>query len=505
MEVIQYFFVSIFLFIDKTNGEDLTASFLHDSVTSPSFGINSAVNDDISNFFPNSRILTLIRNIDINENKKNLSSTGSDYENSKNRLTVDKVSLYVDIKITDSLNIIDDLTNCTDDNMKNIYNSVVYLFVDKWDQLHTKEKLMTDYPNNLGFEKKTMNLINRSMTELVHLQRRNKITINHLGSAYLYSCDLKNSLVKSTGDDDFKNECIRNKFNNFLSYYTSYYTQLQKETRKSFIESTEENLEKYLNKITEKVKTSFNITVELIKNYAVITETQNPTVEKLQETVIEIDTYKEKLSDYSILNARDNNILNVIVNHLVVNKQIILRMYEFVVNHLELSAELCKHTLDDNDKKTIDGFRTFMHFFMPLFIDRYFELDGSLNLKFIEKILKLLDFVFPESDGNSENKLTILNYTKQNENAEITLNEYILSLSNDTLDALLDFFKVRNKDSWKKEIVDKIKCVKDGEHEKEEIITSMNDNFITAMQALVVFIMDYDVGRKLFEETANNE
>lgn len=144
--MIQYFLVSIFLFCNKTNSDQLTASFLQKSVTS-SFGITSTVNDVLSKYFPNSKIPTLLRYISINDYKNDESRT-DDYTNPKNRLSVENPLLNQEIIILE-----DDMKNCNKD-IKAIYDNVVYLFVDKWEHLLTIDNLLTNYPKNLEFDKK---------------------------------------------------------------------------------------------------------------------------------------------------------------------------------------------------------------------------------------------------------------------------------------------------------------------------------------------------------------
>lgn len=94
MEAIRYFLVSIFLFCGKTNSDELSASSLQKSVTSPSFGIISIENNKLSTSFPNLRIPTLLRNIsdkDYNLPINNLSAERlfdeSDYEASAKELS----------------------------------------------------------------------------------------------------------------------------------------------------------------------------------------------------------------------------------------------------------------------------------------------------------------------------------------------------------------------------------------------------------------------------------
>lgn len=495
MEVIQYFLVSIFLFCNKTNSDKLTASFLQKSVTSSSFGITSTVNDELSKYFPNSKIPTLLRYISIN-NYQNDESRTDDYTNPKNRLSVENPLLNQEIIILE-----DDMKNCNKD-IKAIYDNVVYLFVDKWEHLLTIDNLLTNYPKNLEFDKKTMNLINRSMTELIHLQRRSEIKVFFLATAYLFTCDLANRFKIHREMNVIQNKNIKEYFKTFLEYYKSYRKRLQQMDMDDFLLHIEENLEKSLSAIAEKVKTSFNMTVQLIKNYAILIKSKDPTVKNLQEDSFQNDLTVLTLSEVTLSHSWVNNFPEAIKKHLSILKRIILRMYGFMINHFELSAELCKHNLDENDKKTIEGFRTYIHFFMPLFIDRYFELDGSLDLDFIEKILKLLDFVFPEASIYIIEELSIWNYKEKNEDAEMSLDKYILSLSNDALNALLDFFKVTNKDLWKINRVGKVKDFKDEKPEKEKIINLMDENFKIGMKGLVLFIMDFDVGLELFEKSA---
>lgn len=165
-----------------------------------------------------------------------------------------------------------------------------------------------------------------------------------------------------------------------------------------------------------------------------------------------------------------NKFPKAIENHLFVLKQVILHFYGFVVNHLELSAELSKHNLSEDDFKTIDGFRTFMYFFIPLFVDRFFELNKSLDTNFIEGILKIIDFMFPESGDHLNDKSLIQNQHKKNKRTKIgiqnflmkalcldskiktsfPLTEHILKLSENALDALLKLTGIKNKENWKK-------------------------------------------------------
>lgn len=87
--------------------------------------------------------------------------------------------------------MIDDVLNFNEDTNKTIYDNVIFILVDKWDQLLTEKNLLSSHPVNLGFD-----TINRAMTELMHLQRKGHIIVNKLVSTYLYSCDLKNIFKK---------------------------------------------------------------------------------------------------------------------------------------------------------------------------------------------------------------------------------------------------------------------------------------------------------------------
>lgn len=195
--------MSIFLFCGKTNSDELTASSQQKSVTSPSFGIISIENNKLSTSFPNSRIPTLLRNIsdkDYNLPINNLSAerlfNESDYEASAKEL-----SLNINIVNHNLSQMIDDVLNFNEDTNKTIYDTVIFILVDKWDQLLTEKNLVSSHPVNLGFDTKTIHLINRAMTELMHLQRKGHIIVNKLVSTYLYSCDLKNILKKNTKGD----------------------------------------------------------------------------------------------------------------------------------------------------------------------------------------------------------------------------------------------------------------------------------------------------------------
>lgn len=514
MEAIQYLLVSIFLFCDKTNSINLTALDLQKYVESPSFGITSTENNEISTFFPKSRIPTLLRytfshNLLLNSNNlKNVKSETDNYTMSKNRLTIDNIPLTVNVR--NDLEMIDDVTRC-DIRIINIYHGVIYLLVNQWEQLlkpknnltseNEPTSLLTMFPRNLGFSKNTMNLINRSMTELMHLQRRGIIRINQLASLYLYSCDLENTFKMDQRKSVEINDVIKTEFNKFIEIYKDYQKMIN-DDKEEFFQIIEKRINETLNAITEKVKTSFNITVPLIKNLTLIIKTKDPTLIKLQNSS-NVKKYPGKtLAEIVQINASINDYPKAIENHLLVLEQVILHMYRFAVNHFELSAKLCEQILDENDMKTIEGFRTYMNFFIPLFVDRFFEFDVSLNQVFVEQILALLDFVFPESDEDFlEDKLTIRNYAKKKKNVEMSLSDYILKFSENTLDALLDLFDVREeKQLWKNE--NQVIYIEDKELSKTNILNLMNENFITGMKGLIVFIMDFDMGLNIFDEPA---
>lgn len=507
MVAIRYILVSFFLFCDKTNSVKLTAQYLQESVNSPTFGLTSPKNYELFNYFPNSRILTFTRYIYVDGfsiNDKTPKSINYD-KTSKNRLTVNETPLNNHSNNFDLEKIIDNVDNCSE-NMKSIYEGIVFLFVQKWEKLHTEDNILKEYPKNLGFDEKIMNLINRSMTELMHLQRRDEIIVNQLASSYLYSCDLENTFKNNQKKNEEKNNEIKEQFSKYLLIYKYYQNQLMNENNQmTFIENIIINLEKTLTEITEKVKTSFNITVPLIKNWALIIKTNDVTVKMLQDTSVKVNGIENELSlsEATLLFSEKNSFPTAMVNHLFVLQQVILHMYGFAMAHFELSVEICKHyELDENDKKTIDGFRTYMNFFMTLFLDRFFELEGTMNYKFIKEILHLLDFMFSKMDNNSANQLSIWNYNEKNEDKKVSLNQYISNLSDLATNAFLNFFNVENKTSWKNE---RTINFDDEKPSKEEIISLMNENFKIGMEGLVVFIMDFDVGLELFEEPAKNE
>lgn len=513
MEVIRYFSVSIFLFCDQIKSDELNALSLQKTLMSLTFAITSAENDKLSNFFPKSRIPTFLRSIPneyfepLNDYDSDLDEKNSSEESYNNPMRIAS-SANINPMKHDLNQIIDNVLNCNDDINKTIYDSVVFLFVDKWEQLHSEDNLLIKYPSNLGYEKKTMNLINRAMTELMYLQRKDHILVNQLASAYLYSCDLENTFKMDKREDEKKNNEIRTQFIEYLTKYRYYRDELKKEEdRKVFIIKIEKTLEDSLNTKTIKVKTSFNITVKLIKNWTLITKTDNKTVIALQNKniFIDFDENTSTFSDIVLSWSVKNNFPEAIENHLFVLKQVILHFYAFVTNHVELSAELCDANLNENDMKIIDGFRTFMYFFIPLFVDRFFELNKLLDKNFIEKLLKLLEFMFPDSDDKLMDKLSIHNYKVKITNRNISLRVHILNLSDSALDALLVLTEVKDKTNWKKERAQYIEnyIENDSSDKKKEIFKLINNNFVTAMNALVLFILDYDMGLKLFDESPN--
>lgn len=493
MEAIQYLLVSIFLFCDKTKSGNITNLHLKSSVTSASFGLTSTENTDISKCFPNLRIPTILRDL-----------TDSDYE-FNNKCFMDKVVEPVELETSKkeitSKNItevshdvslmIDDIVNGNND-VQNLYKNVVYFFVDKWEQLATYNNILNDYPRYLGFDPKTMDLIDRAMTILLFLQRKSHIIVNELASAYLYSCDLENNFKLDDRITEEKNKDIQNKFNEYLVKYGSYRIQF-----------TIQDLENSIKATTIKVKTSFNITVPLIKNWAILKKTEDKTFVTLKNIIVIIHNETLKLSELVTYMLGENDYPVLIETHVLILQQEIIQLYGFAVNHFELTVNLCKYVLNENDMKTIDGFRTFMYFFVPLFVDRFFEMDGLLHKPFINGLLNVMNFMFPESGGDFKDRLSIRNYNEKNQNKNVLLKDHIFTLSEDALDAMLKYFNIEGKEFWKGERNYYMKfrgIISDEEvnpPNKEEILSLMDENFKAAMNALVLFLPDYDVGLPL--------
>lgn len=127
-----------------------------------------------------------------------------------------------------------------------------------------------------------------------------------------------------------QNKNIKEYFKTFLEYYKSYRKRLQQIDMDNFLLHIEENLEKSLGAIAEKVKTSFNMTVQLIKNYAILIKSKDPTVKNLQEDSFQNDLTVLTLSEVTLSHSWVNNFPEAIKTHLSIFKRIILRMYGLI-------------------------------------------------------------------------------------------------------------------------------------------------------------------------------
>lgn len=73
---------------------------------------------------------------------------------------------------------------------------------------------------------------------------------------------------------------------NILVKYGSYRIQFKKTT---FVPPTRQDLENSIKATTIKVKTSFNITVPLIKNWAILKKTEDKTFARLINMIVILD------------------------------------------------------------------------------------------------------------------------------------------------------------------------------------------------------------------------
>jgi len=251
-------------------------------------------------------------------------------------------------------------------------------------------------------------------------------------SACLYTCDLKHIYID---DENIANQEIKDTIKKFRTKLQKNYVKIliNKDLKKF------DDLKTVVYELISRVDSASCMTIEAIKNWAFIDETDNIYMKWLQNQ----NSYKTntKLKDVAIkyVTEIDSNV--VIENYKQVFEELMLLVYYiFVDPHITLTIDfiiLLEEHLEDGGLNAIKGFTKCMNNFILYFVERYDKFKGS---SFLNSVLPLKSFLFPDSLSDKSDS-SITNYVPKEDQK---LSDHVRQLLSTLRDDIRRTFRVEN-------------------------------------------------------------
>lgn len=295
----------------------------------------------------------------------------------------------------------------------------------------------------LGYDPKTVSLINVGMTQLMGQHLAGNVFAMDLLDTFYYACDVRNLDEYRSGNVGR----VKNAFESFLLKHSWMNDTVRVLTEKELFD----NLTEALKRKIQTVRTKFSVTVPLMKNTMLVEPTDDDVIKRLKDQLV----YEKKpllslmsrpknttLFDVAESFAKIANGKQVNLNHLSILALLIPHMFRYAYDVVQLFLELHRHEIDDGKLKNILSFSTFVVRFKSLFVERYFEFKGKSDQRLMNDLDTLIEFFDPntEEDRSVYNLSNCNNFKKNTKDAD-SYRRNTADMINRVFDNLMNSFK----------------------------------------------------------------